>query len=335
MVYCGNCGKPVALKQPTAQLVYPPPPSFSQPIQNPAPSQKPISGGCRRPVLIALIVVAVLSICGVIAGVIVITLSGASILDQFKTQTSSMPSGGPPQTAFNTEIPTALSNRVATPLPQPVVKPSASQTAVPPQPMPTASSVTAIQKSILLDETSKMTYPNNDQYRVDFSQQQAWIIELKQPGIDVVILPFGQLDSNSPAISAKLHLTTSAPGQIAGVRCMFQNSNNYYQVAFKDKSFAIGEMINGSFTPLTSPYWKPSQFIGSQGLTGGADIEVDCNPYGVGVSVNGTAEIPLQSGENDNYNGGQVAIFAESGANQVNGFYTFASLANVTIGIEQ
>ena len=183
--------------------------------------------------------------------------------------------------------------------------------------------------SFLIDETGTMTFPDNNQFKIDLSQQQAWMIDIKEPGLNVAILPFGQLDQTTPSVLVDLTLTTSAAGQIAGVRCMFKGSKNYYQVALRDKEFAIGLMMNGEFTELTSPYWKTSQFINANGLNGGADIEVACTPYGAGLSINGNPEIPLTTGSDEHYAGGQIALFAESGVSQANGLYASATFASL------
>jgi len=176
-----------------------------------------------------------------------------------------------------------------------------------------------------------MSYPDNDQFKIDLSQQQAWLINIKQPGLNVALLPFGQLDQTIFSVIVDLTLTTSAAGQIAGVRCMFAGSNNYYQVALRDQEFAIGLMMNGNFTELTSPYWKTSQFINANGLNGGANIEVACTPYGVGLAINSSPEIPLTAGSDEHYAGGQIALFAESGDSQTNGLYASATFASLKI----
>jgi len=233
--------------------------------------------------------------------------------------------------------PSAVALQVETGLPSLSAQPLGTDT---PEPVeasstnPPANQATATEaggNSVLVDETGTMSYPDNDQFKIDLSQQQAWLIDIKQPGLNVAILPSGQLDQTTPSVLVDLTLTTSAAGQIAGVRCMFAGSNNYYQVALRDKEFAIGLMMNGKFTQLTSPNWKTSQFINANGLNGGADIEVACTPYGAGLSINGMGEIPLTAGSDEHYAGGQIALFAESGTSQANGLYTSATFASLKI----
>jgi hypothetical protein len=185
--------------------------------------------------------------------------------------------------------------------------------------------------SILINETGTMNFGDNVNYNIDISQNLAWKIDILKPGWNVAILPPGQLKGTVPSTTVDLTVTTSGSEQIAGVRCMFGETGDYYQVALKDKSFAIGEMINGKFVQLTSPYWKTSQFFDDQGLTGSAAIEVVCTPYGVGLSINGNAEIPLTAGDHDNYPGGPIALFAESPTDSTTGSYTSVIFAKLNI----
>ena len=116
---------------------------------------------------------------------------------------------------------------------------------------------------------------------------------------------------------------------------MLQDQDNYYQVEIKDKSFAISKIKDGKLAPLTSPAWKPSQFIGAKGLSGGADIEVVCNPDGIGLSINGSAETPLVADPDSSFSSGRVAIFAEPGAKQTNGPYAFVTFGGFKVEASQ
>jgi len=206
--------------------------------------------------------------------------------------------------------------------------PSALLTALPMQSTPVPPSAKSSGNVILLDQSSGWKLTDTNQYRTDISQQGNWAIEAKQAGLTVAVLPPGQPDSNATSFTVKVNLATDSAGQVAGVRCMLQDQNNYYQVALKDKSFAISKVVDGQPTPLTSPAWKPSQFIGSKGLNAGADIEVVCNSFGIGLSINGTAEIPLVADPDSSFSSGKVALFAGPGDKQANGYYAFATFGS-------
>ena len=176
-------------------------------------------------------------------------------------------------------------------------------------------------KSILLDYSTQWSVKENNQYVTDISQQGDWAIGVKQPALSVAALIPQQPDSSAAAVTVTLNLSTRAPNQIAGVRCMLQDENNYYQGALRNKSFAILKVLDGKPVPLTSPEWKPSQFIGSKGLVGGAAVIVTCNPNGIGLTVNGTEETPLVPDPDSSFSSGRVAVFV-TGANQSSAGYT-------------
>lgn len=239
----------------------------------------------------------------------------------------------PPTVAAVPSTTSAPPTTQATETVPPVSQPTAT---VPPVSQPTAPAVptaapSGSENSYFIDETGIVTYGTPGKFTIDVSQQHAWMVNIQQPGTDVAILPDGQLDHTPPSVTVDLNLTTGGKGQIAGVRCMFAGSKDYYQVALRDKEFAIGLMLDGKFSDLTSPVWKTSQFIPAGGFPGGADIEVACTPYGAGLSVNGSPEIPLQAGSNEHYPGGQIALFTESPASQPNGSSTSATFANLKI----
>ena len=120
-----------------------------------------------------------------------------------------------------------------------------------------------------------------------------------------------------------------------GVLCRYQDEKNYYQVSLKNNQFAIGMVVDGKLTPLTEPYWKDSQFIGADGLPGGANVTVTCQGSSIGLSIEGMGEIPLLSDPENHFQHGKVALFAAPAENITDEFYSFVAFNNLTIEIIQ
>jgi hypothetical protein len=176
---------------------------------------------------------------------------------------------------------------------------------------------------------------DTDQYRTDISQRGDWAIGVKQTEITVAVIPPIQAAAEAEDVLIKMDVATSATDQIAGVRCQVQDDKNYYQVSFKNKQFAIGRVVDGKLTPLTEPYWKDSQFIGSEGMPGGANVTVTCQGSSIGVSVEDMGEIPLVSDPDNRFQRGKIALFAAPAENLTDEFYSFAIFNNLTIEIIQ
>jgi cytoskeletal protein RodZ len=186
-------------------------------------------------------------------------------------------------------------------------------------------------KDILLDYSDQWQVEDTDQYRTDISQRGDWAIGVKQADMSVAVISPGQAAAGVENVLITMDVATSAADQIAGVRCQVQDEKNYYQVSFKNKQFAIGRVVDGQLTPLTEPYWKDSQFIGTEGLPGGTNVTVTCQGSSIGVSIEGMGEIPLVSDPDDRFQQGKIALFAAPAEKMTDEFFSFAIFNNLTI----
>lgn len=189
----------------------------------------------------------------------------------------------------------------------------------------------AVTEDLLLDYSDQWQVEDTDQYRTDISQRGDWAIGVKQTDITVAVIPPGQAAAGAENVLITMDVSTSAADQIAGVRCQVQDEKNYYQISFKNKQFAVGRVVDGELTPLTEPYWKDSQFIGSEGMPGGANVMVTCQGSSIGVSIEGMGEIPLVSDPDDRFQSGQLALFAAPAGEMTDEFFSFAIFNNLTI----
>ncbi len=191
----------------------------------------------------------------------------------------------------------------------------------------------AATEDILLDYSDQWQVEDTDQYRTDISQRGDWAIGVKQDALSAAVIPPGQATGRSGNVLITMDVSTGAADQIAGVRCQVQDERNYYQVSFKNNQFAVGRVVDGVLTPLTEPYWKDSQFMEPDGMTGGANVTVTCQGSSIGVSIEGMGEIPLVSDPDDRFQKGQIALFAAPAEKMTDEFFSFAIFNNLTIEI--
>ncbi len=189
----------------------------------------------------------------------------------------------------------------------------------------------AAPNAILLNYSDQWQVEDTDQYRTDISQRGDWAIGVKEADMSVAVIPPGQASTGVANVLITMDVATSAVDQIAGVRCQVQDEKNYYQVSFKNKQFAVGRIVDGKLTPLTEPYWKNSQFIGSEGMPGGANVTVTCQGSNIGVSIEGMGEIPLVSDPDDRFQKGKIALFAAPADKMTGEFFSFAIFNNLNI----
>jgi hypothetical protein len=341
LAYCEICGEPIPVQPPGTQPVYPsqpqvpqtqknyvqppPPPSSNYP---PLPPRPPSSGGGWRKTLIILGVLLVLSLCFAIAGVVAMIASGVNSWNQIEAL---IPTNM--RSLVETAVPgvSLEPSDLQTLIPDLTLEPSGLLTALPFQESPPPPTPKAGLTSFLVDNSSEWKVVDTDQYHTDTSQPGIWTLGVKKPRLTVAVLPPGQPDKAVTSVTIKFKLITDTPFAMAGVRCILQDKDNYYQVALMDQSFAISKVLNGTLTPLTSPYWRPSHSIGPEGLMGGASIEVNCSPTGLTLSVNGNTEIGLVPNPGSSFGSGRVAVFSGSGDNLVKEFYALATFGNFTI----
>jgi hypothetical protein len=195
----------------------------------------------------------------------------------------------------------------------------------------TVSDEPVATEDILLDYSDQWQVEDTDQYRTDISQRGDWAIGVKQADMSVAVISPGQAAAGVENVLITMDVATSAADQIAGVRCQVQDEKNYYQVSFKNKQFAIGRVVDGQLTPLTEPYWKDSQFIGTEGLPGGTNVTVTCQGSSIGVTIEGMGEIPLVSDPDDRFQQGKIALFAAPAEKMTDEFFSFAIFNNLTI----
>ena len=207
----------------------------------------------------------------------------------------------------------------------------ATSTPRPPNPAPSNTPAGSAGKSILLDFTSSMDLGDNPDYRTDISQQGAYLLGVKQAGMDMGVITQKQPSKNAFNVIVSTKITTGAAGQIAGVRCMLQDKANYYEVQLKDKSFSIVKVLDGVTTALIDPAWQTSQFINAKGLTGGAQVDVVCNSFGIGLSIEGMGEIPLVVDPDSSFTSGKVAVSVRAGSQSSGGYTSYATFGSIKI----
>jgi len=108
-----------------------------------------------------------------------------------------------------------------------------------------------------------------------------------------------------------------------------QDEYNYYFVEVWRNQFAIGKVIDNTFTPLTDPYWQDSQFINDVAEDGFVTLRISCFDYSVGVEINGFGEIFPVDDPEESFSSGAVAIFGDSSEEAVDmlmGIFYFKNL---------
>ncbi len=311
----------------------PPPVPLTSQTYIPAPAQKH-SNSCGRSLLIAGGAIIGVIVCLGFAGLALWLTAGPQIENQIQNRLSSLPSA--------TLAPTAPLEPAATEKPASTPAVLTTETSVPTQlstpiqSQPTLTSVVPLAIApILLDYTTQWQLADTPHYLTDISQQGYWIVKAKDPDTDITLLTPNQLKAGVGGITVSVTVQAQMSDQILGIRCQVKDEKNYYEVALQNKSFAIGAVLNGNFTPLTDPVWQHSQFIGSEGLSGGTDISMFCKGSQIGFSVNGTEETPLVSDPDNSFTNGSVAVFATAGKTPVDGFYSAAGFRNLKIKAEQ
>jgi hypothetical protein len=364
-LFCENCGQPISAtgvqanptpvgsnpsqpvqQQPPVppQIAAPPPryiplppvpPPALPPAQTyaPPPKQKH-SSSCGRTILISGGAILGLIVCLGLAGLAVWLIAGPRIQNQIQSSLSNLPSATlaattlPEPQATENRAPTQVAIATETSVP---AQPAATVPA-PTQPLSTLTTVApqAIAP-IFLDYTAEWQLADTPHYLTDISQQGYWIVKAKDAGADITVLTPNQLKAGVGSSTVSVNVQAQMADQVLGIRCQVKDEKNYYEVALQNKSFAIGKVLDGNFTPLTDPVWQRSQFIGSQGWSESADISLLCMGNQIGFSVNGTEETPLLVDTDNSFSSGGVAIFTTAGKTPVDGFYSAAGFRDLKI----
>jgi hypothetical protein len=153
-----------------------------------------------------------------------------------------------------------------------------------------------------------------DVYITDINQDQSWVIGLKQPQSLVLVIPPHPQAYYPRNVSVTVNVK---PGDLVaagpyGLACHFQDENNYYLVEIQGDSYGIGKIMQGTFTPLTEPYWQASQFIEWRDGDGFVELGVTCADYAIGVSINGLGETYPVDDPGQSFSGGAVLLMTGS-----------------------
>jgi hypothetical protein len=212
---------------------------------------------------------------------------------------------------------TPLSEQEPSPTAKPTIAPTQEPTPTKKPLNPVASEAQETFNQQLLDFSAGWDFVETDIYRTDINQDGSWIIALKQPESLVAFIPpdRGAVNAERIAfvtITFKVRPADAATAGPYGVMCSLQDENNYYVVEILNKSYGIGKMVGGKFTPMTDPYWQTSQFIGDSDENGYSEISVTCDGFSVGLMINGLGETFPVYDEEENFISGSAALFGAS-----------------------
>jgi hypothetical protein len=317
----------------------PPPAPPRIPPYAPPPARKP-AGSCGRSALIAAGAAVGIVVCVGLAGLAIWLLAGPQIRSQMQTSLVNLPGvertatalPEPPTPDTPAATPTSAATKALIQIQTEAPTEPAATLFNPTQPLPTQTPLPPkAAEPILLDYTAQWQLSDTSDYVTDISQQGYWILEARKPLADIAILTPKQPGTNVGSYTISVNVESQIPGETLGLRCQVQDEKNYYQVALKGDSFAIGKVLDGTLIPLTDPVWQRSQFIGPHGVTDATDIAMVCMGSQIGFLVNGTAETPLVADSDNSFTSGGVAVFAMAGKSPVDGFYTNAGFRGFKI----
>jgi hypothetical protein len=244
-------------------------------------------------------------------------------------------------------VPAASSNKPAsvTPLPatvtsQPAAKPPTATT-LPPTitaapiiaPVSPSNGSSTQFSDDFSNPNSGWPVRNTDAYAMDYFPGGRYMIGEKQPKKFAYSIPPYSLTRPIRNVNISVRGMTSPPGAgFFGVMCNWVDANNFYQVAFTDKQFAVGKMVNGKWTDLTDGGWK-DLISATPDVEGYHLVEMSCFDGYIVLQVDGMGQVHLV--DNDLTNG-DVALFADSGDKPGDGgFYVQAFFKDFAVSPHQ
>jgi hypothetical protein len=256
------------------------------------------------------------------------------------TPSTSIVSAGASPTSPSKPATTSSATGTAAPAratPQPAA-PSATPTNLPPASLtPTQPSATDLPSVVAPPPANSATEfhddfsnPNSgwamtitDGYSLDYNQDLSYTITLNQPNqllYSPAPVPFTKPVKNI-LVSVRGRLSTPGSG-LFGVMCNLQDNQNYDFIAISGNRFAIGKMVNGTRTELTSPYWQPI-LSAKADADGYLTLQVSCFDHFIVLSVNDFGQAHVVD---EDLSSGDVALFgASTDQKDADGNYVIAS----------
>ena len=250
-VICPNCGAP-------APGVY-----FFEPPQPPASSVPSKSGrGVRFWLGLAGIIGG--SLCGCLALVM-----GVLYLTGGLSQTPTLSQSNPPTTPLQiTQSPSKVpSITITSPVEVPAVPPAQEVTTTE---VPTATptpSETPSQNPVTSNATQYFDDFSNinggwqdvaeESYSIGYFQGGRYAIALRVPQQMAMAFPPYPFTKPIKNLAVSVKVQGEGGNGFYGVLCHYQDQSNYYRASFSGDQYAVDKVVNGQWTQLTSPFWKP------------------------------------------------------------------------------
>jgi hypothetical protein len=275
--FCGSCGSrlPPAGPGPAYQQPGPSAPyaAAQPPVAAYAPPPSKPSG--KNKLLIALLGAGGLCLCLAL----VVAAFGIGTFKNFQTNQSTVKTEAAAAIQPTAEI-TAVPQDTSTPAPTDTSAPTATEPATsttaptltdtPEVPTSTGSSAAETQPPAAGEAASfsdDFSNPksgwevvNKDNYEDSYvaPPDPMYFVGIKAPQIYVVETPpYAFTKPVKNASVTFLAKTFSSGASIIGAVCDYTSKDNYYWVGISNDQYAMGKMVNGNWTQLTDPYWKP------------------------------------------------------------------------------
>lgn len=219
--------------------------------------------------------------------------------------------------------------------------PQATQTA-PAAVQPTqaaAPNPTQAPQSAVTEYNDDFANPNSgwlikqtDVYSLDYNRHLAYSIVLKKPKMMMYSIPpypF-QKPVQKAAVTFRGMLLKPGSGTF-GALCNFNDNQNYYRVSISGDYYAVGKMVQGKWTELTSPYWQ--NLIQAQPDSEGyLKIGLGCFDGFIVLDVNGTGQTHLVDTDLTH---GDIALYASSSDQlDADGFYAGAFFKDFSVSLQ-
>jgi hypothetical protein len=146
-------------------------------------------------------------------------------------------------------------------------------------------------------------------HQIGYSQLQNYFISLLQPNRLAYVIPPHHLQPPFANVIISANVKPGAKDGSYGFFCGFQDTDNFYAVEVSGTKYTVYDKI----TVLTDPQWIPADGIENNDQYGQTNLLVNCMGSSIGVEINGIGQ-KMVADDADSFPGGNVAIFAASGA---------------------
>jgi len=150
-------------------------------------------------------------------------------------------------------------------------------------------------------------------HQIGYSQLQNYFISLLQPNRLAYVIPPHHLQPPFANAIISANVKPGAKDGGYGFLCGFQDVKNFYAVKVSGSKFSVYKTVQGQVTVLTDPQWIPADGIENNDQYGQTNLLVNCMGSSIGVEINGIGQKMVVDDANS-FTGGDVAIFASSGA---------------------